>query len=103
MARKLEKDFSALSPMREVPGPRVVHSPSSPAASVWGGGGCMALAPHLRMMVWPRKFRPHLPKKYDGTVNPTEFLQICSASIIDVRGNEAIMANYFPVALTGTT
>jgi hypothetical protein len=63
----------------------------------------MALAPHLRMMVWPRKFRPHLPKKYDGTVNPTEFLQICSASIIDVRGNEAIMANYFPVALTGTT
>jgi hypothetical protein len=38
------------------------------------GAGCMALAPHLRMMVWPPKFRPHLPEKYDGTVNPVEFL-----------------------------
>jgi hypothetical protein len=34
----------------------------------------MALAPHLRMVVWPPKFWPHLPEKYDGTVNPTEFL-----------------------------
>jgi hypothetical protein len=37
------------------------------------------------------------------TVNPTEFLQICSASIIAVGGNEAVMANYFPVALIGMT
>jgi hypothetical protein len=34
----------------------------------------MALAPHLRMVVWPYKFWPHLPEKYDETVNPTEFL-----------------------------
>jgi hypothetical protein len=26
------------------------------------------------MVVWPPMFRPHLPEKYDGTVNPTEFL-----------------------------
>jgi hypothetical protein len=26
------------------------------------------------MVVWPPKFNPQLPKKYDGTVNPTEFL-----------------------------
>jgi hypothetical protein len=26
------------------------------------------------MVVWPPKFRPHLPEKYDGTVNPVEFL-----------------------------
>jgi hypothetical protein len=62
----------------------------------------MALAPHLRMVVWPRKFRPHLPEKYDGTVNPAEFLQIYSTSILVDGGDEAIMANYFPVALTGT-
>jgi hypothetical protein len=63
----------------------------------------MALAPHLRMVVWPRKFRPHLPEKYDGTVNPTEFLQIYSTSILAAGGgDEAIMANYFPIALTGT-
>jgi hypothetical protein len=62
----------------------------------------MALAPHLRMVVWPRKFRPHLPEKYDGTVNLAEFLQINFTSILAAGGDEAIMANYFPVALTGT-
>jgi hypothetical protein len=62
----------------------------------------MALAPHLRMVVWPPKFWPHLPEKYDGTVNPTEFLQIYSTSILAAGGNEVVMAKYFPVALTGT-
>jgi hypothetical protein len=54
----------------------------------------MALAPHLR---------PHLLEKYDGSVNSAEFLQIYSTSILTTGGDEAIMANYFPVALTGTT
>jgi hypothetical protein len=63
----------------------------------------MALAPHLCMVVWSPIFRPHLPEKYDGTINPIEFLQIYSTSILAAGGNEAVMANYFPVALTGTT
>jgi hypothetical protein len=63
----------------------------------------MMLAPHLRMVVYPHKFQPHLPEKYDGTVNPIEFLQIYSSSILTAGGNEAIMANYFHVPLTGTT
>jgi hypothetical protein len=53
------------------------------------------------MVVWPHKFQPHLQEKYDRTVNPAEFLQIYSTSIFATRGDEAIMANYFPVALTG--
>jgi hypothetical protein len=61
----------------------------------------MALAPHLCMVVLPRKFWPHLPKKYDGTINPTVFLQIYPTSILAVGGDEAVMANYFPMALTG--
>jgi hypothetical protein len=44
-----------------------------------------------------------MPEKYDGMVNPVEFLQIYSTSILAAGGNEAIMANYFPVALTGMT
>jgi hypothetical protein len=60
----------------------------------------MEMAPHLHMVVWPSKFRPHLPEKYDETVNPTEFLQIYSTSILTAGGNEAVMANYFPIALT---
>jgi hypothetical protein len=65
-------------------------------------GGCMALAPHLRMVIWLHKFQPHLLEKYDWTVNPAEFLQIYSTSILAAGGNESIMDNYFPVALTGT-
>jgi hypothetical protein len=41
--------------------------------------------------------------KYDGSVNPTEFLQIYSTSILIAGGDETIMTNYFLVALTGTT
>jgi hypothetical protein len=62
----------------------------------------MALAAHLRMVVWPCKFWHHLAEKYDGTVNSAEFLQIDS-SILTVGGEKAVMANYFPVALSGTT
>jgi hypothetical protein len=61
----------------------------------------MTLAPHLWMVVWPHKFWPHLLEKYDGTVNPAEFLQIYSTSILAAGGVEVLMTNYFPVALTG--
>jgi hypothetical protein len=53
------------------------------------------------MVVWPFKFWPHLPGKYDDMINPAEFLQIYSTSILAAGGNGAVMANYFPVALTG--
>jgi hypothetical protein len=54
------------------------------------------------MVVWPPKFWPRLPEKYDGMVNPGEFLQIYSTFILTVGENEVVMTNYFPVALTGT-
>jgi hypothetical protein len=63
----------------------------------------MALAPHLCMVVWPHKFQPHLLEKYNGSVNPIEFLQIYTTSILAARGNEAAVAKHFPVALIGTT
>jgi hypothetical protein len=53
----------------------------------------MALAPHLRTVVWPQNFQPHLSEKYDGIVNPAKFLQIYSTSIVAAGGDEAIMAN----------
>jgi hypothetical protein len=45
----------------------------------------------------------HQPEKYDGTVNPTEFLQIYSTSILATGRDEAVMTSYFPMALTRTT
>jgi hypothetical protein len=65
------------------------------------GVGCAALADHLRVVAWPSKIRPHLPEKYDGSTNLLEFLQVYITAITGVGGNDAIMASYFHVALTG--
>jgi hypothetical protein len=63
--------------------------------------GSAALADHLRAVAWPSTFRPHLPKKYDGSSNPSEFLQVYITAITAAGGNDAVMASYFHVALTG--
>ena len=51
--------------------------------------------------MWPQKFWPHLPKKYDGTIDPSEFLQIYATAIHAAGGDPDVMANYFHIALTG--
>jgi hypothetical protein len=73
--RNLDGDFSAadVAPVRQA-----AHTPTSLSSM----SGCMTLVPHLCMVVWPPKFQPHLPEKYDGSVNPTEFLQIYTTSIL---------------------
>jgi hypothetical protein len=65
------------------------------------GVGCAALADHLRAAAWPSKFQPHLPEKYDGTSNPSEFLQLYVTAITAAGGDTAVMATYFNVALSG--
>jgi hypothetical protein len=64
------------------------------------GVGCTALTNHLRAASWPPKFRPHLPEKYDGTSNPSEFLQVYVTAITAAGGNIAVMAMHFHVALS---
>jgi hypothetical protein len=63
------------------------------------GMGCAALADHLRATTWQPKFRPHLPKKYGGTSNPSEFLQVYITAIAAAGGNTVVKASYFHVAL----
>jgi hypothetical protein len=41
-----------------------------------------------------------LPKKYDRSSNPSEFLQVYITAITAAGGNDAVMASYFHVALT---
>jgi hypothetical protein len=65
------------------------------------GVGCAALADHLCAVSWLSKFRPHLPEKYNGTSNPSEFLQVYVTAITAAGGNTAVMATYFHVALSG--
>jgi hypothetical protein len=62
--------------------------------------GCAALTDHLHAASWPPKFWPQLPEKYDGTSNPSEFLQVYVTAIMAASGNTAVMATCFHVALS---
>jgi hypothetical protein len=91
--RNLNQDFAAVAPQT----PTGTRSQTGvPLAGV----GCAALADHLHAASWPPKFRPHLPKKYDRTSNPSEFLQVYVTAITAAGGNTAVMATYFHVALS---
>ena len=58
--------------------------------------GCRAFTPKLRSVVWPRKFKPDLPPRYDGTHDPAEFLQLYELSIEKANGDEKVMVTGFP-------
>jgi hypothetical protein len=91
--RNLDQDFAAVAPQA----PMGTRSQAGvPLADV----GCAALADHLRAASWPSKFRPHLPEKYDGTSNPSKFLQVYVTAITAAGGNTTVMVTYFHVALS---
>jgi hypothetical protein len=92
--RNLDRDFAAEAPQTPVGARSQTGVPLT-------GVGYAALADHLRTMSWPPKFRPHLPEKYDGITNPSEFLQVYVTAITAAGGNTAITATYFHVALSG--
>jgi hypothetical protein len=92
--RDLDQDFAAVAPQTPM-GTR------SPTGVPLAGVGCTALADHLRAASWPPKFRPHLPEKYDGTSNPSEFLLVYVTAITGAGGNTTVMATYFHVDLSG--
>jgi hypothetical protein len=75
--RNLDQDFAAAAPQTPM-------CTRSQAGVPLAGVGCAALADHLRAASWPPKFRSHLPEKYDGTSNPSEFLQVYVTAITAV-------------------
>jgi hypothetical protein len=81
--------------------PRVPGDARFQASIPLAGVGCAALADHLRSTSWLPKFRPHLPEEYDGTTNPSEFLQVYVTAITAAGGDTAVLATYFHVALSG--
>jgi hypothetical protein len=90
----LDQDFAATAPQTPM-GTR------SQTGVPLAGVGYAALADHLCATSWPPKFRLHLPEKYDGTSNPSEFLQVYVTATTAAGGNTAVMATYFHVALSG--
>ena len=64
--------------------------------------GCSSFTHELRQVRWPsiHAFKPEVPKKYDGKLNPAEFLGIYTIAIQGAGGrDEKILTNYFPLAL----
>jgi hypothetical protein len=92
--RNLDYDFTEVAPQTPT-GARIQ------AGVPLAGVGCAALADHLHAATWPCKFWPHLSEKYDGTSNPSEFLQVYVIAITAAGGDTAVMATYFHVALSG--
>jgi hypothetical protein len=92
--RNLEQDFAAVTP-------QTLGGARSQTGVPLAGVGCVALVDHLHAVTWPSKFWPHLPEKYDGTTNPSEFLQVYVTAITTAGGDTAVMATYFHVALFG--
>jgi hypothetical protein len=92
--RNLDQDFAAVAPQTPM-------GTWSQAGVPLDGVGCVALADHLCAASWPPKFWPHLPEKYDGTSNLSEFLQVYVTTITTAGGNTAVMVTYFHVALSG--
>nr|ABA97129.1 retrotransposon protein, putative, unclassified [Oryza sativa Japonica Group] len=72
-----------------------------PPVSPVGGAGCRAFVASLRNVGWPPSFRPTTTEKYDGSVNPAEFLQIYTTGIEAAGGDDRVMANFFPMVLKG--
>jgi hypothetical protein len=61
-----------------------------------------ALAPELRQVVWPDKFKPGPIDKYDGSSNPKEFIQVYHTTIDAIGDDDWVKANNLPTALSDT-
>ena len=59
------------------------------------------MAPALRQVQWPNKFKPEMPPRYNGTTDPLAYLLTYEEAILKARGDDRVMANWFPMALTG--
>lgn len=63
------------------------------------GAGCAVFTPELRRIKWPRRFRPDLFVQYDRKINPIEFLNVYTTTIVAAGGRKRALANWFPMAL----
>jgi hypothetical protein len=65
-----------------------------------GRSGFCALAGPLRQVRWLDKFKIGNINRYDGSSNPEEFIQVYQTVIKAAMGEDPVMANFLPTALT---
>ena len=76
--------------------------PSTTVADIdSGASGYRGLAPALRRVRWPTKFKPEMPPHYDDAADQTPFLLAYEEAVLEAGGDDKIMANWFPMALAG--
>jgi hypothetical protein len=56
----------------------------------------------LKRVCWPLNFKPMGIKKYDGSSNLAEWLEVYQLTIEVTSGDSYIMANYLPVCLSSS-
>jgi hypothetical protein len=61
------------------------------------------LFPRLKRVHWPLNFKPSVIKKYDGSTNPAEWLEVYQLTNEAADGDSYIMANYLQVCLSSST
>jgi hypothetical protein len=80
--------------------PSMVLTGAAPTPS--GRGMFHALAPKLRQVVWPDKFKHGPIDKYDGSSDPEEFIQVYHMVIESAGSDDRVKTNYLPTALSDT-
>ena len=63
--------------------------------------GLRAFIPALRQVEWPPKFRPEMPPRYDDAADPSASLSAYEEAVLEAGGDDKVMANWLPMALTG--
>jgi hypothetical protein len=57
--------------------------------------------PHdLKRVCWPLNFKLLGIEKYDGSTNPTKWLEVYQLTIEAVGGDSYVMANYLSICLS---
>jgi hypothetical protein len=51
---------------------------------------------------WPLNFKTSKIEKYDGSTNPSEWLEVYQLIIEAVEGDSYVMANYLPVCISAS-
>ena len=62
-------------------------------------GACNAFTLDLRHIIWPVKFKPDHPPRYDGKNNPLEFLQLYAVEVQAAGRDDKVMDNWFQMGL----
>jgi hypothetical protein len=63
-------------------------------------GGIKSFSRDLRMVIWPPNLKQSMIDKYEGSTNPSEWLEVYQLAIEVAGGDSYIMANYLPISLS---